>query len=93
MCCDYEHDLCLYRALLYMADLLYNMLVQGLICVFLLYYNMLDSGEASWEASAPMQGEMMVLLKAQVLLLTLFATRSFGMSLDRESVLSVSICL
>lgn len=44
-----------------MADLLYNTLVEGLICVFLLYYNTLDSGgDASWGASAPMQEEMMV---------------------------------
>lgn len=41
-----------------MADLLYNMLVQGLICVFLLYYNTLDSEAASWGASVLKQEEM-----------------------------------
>lgn len=44
-----------------MADLLYDMLAWGLICVFLLYYNAPDSrrGEPGG-ASAPMQEEMMV---------------------------------
>ncbi len=86
--CDYQHDLCLYRTRLYMADLLYNMLVQRLICVFLPNYNALGSGEASWRASAPMQEGMMG-LKAQVLSRTSLTSCSFGkqFSLDAECTL------
>lgn len=43
-----------------MADPLYDRPLQGLICVCLLYYTMLDSREASWGASALKQEEMMV---------------------------------